>query len=87
MAITKTTTVQRIDVIPAVDSSAEDTTNEAHPTAYVVYLDTIDDESDNDLPIVHTRGKTFEKFDSEGNATVYSLEDTLVQNVLSAIWS
>ena len=87
MAITKTTTVQRIDVIPAVDSSAEDTTNEAHPTAYVVYLDTIDDSSDDDLPIVHTRGKNFEKFDSEGNATVYSSEDALVQDVLGAIWS
>ena len=87
MAITKTTKVQRIDVIPALDSSAEDTTNAAHPTAYVVYLDTIDDESDNDLPIVHSRGKTFEKFDSEGNATVYSEEDVLVQDVLGAIWS
>lgn len=87
MAITKTTAVQRIDVIPAADSSADDTTNPAWPVAYVVYLDTIDDSTDDDLPIVHTRGKTFEKFDSEGNATVYSEEDTLVQTVLGAIWS
>ena len=87
MAITKTTAIQRIDVIPAADSSADDTTNPAWPTAYVVYLDTLDDSSDDDLPIVHTRGKTFEKFDSEGNTTVYSSEDALVQDVLSAIWS
>ena len=87
MAITKTTVVQRIDVIPAVDSSADNTTNEAHHTAYVVYLDTIDDSSDSDLPIVHSRGKSFYKFDSEGNATTYGSEDDLVQSVLTAIWS
>jgi len=87
MAITKTTIVERIDVVPARDSSADDTTNAAWPIAYVAYQDTIDDSSDDDLPIVHTRGKTFEKFDSEGNATVYSSEDVLVQDVLGAIWS
>lgn len=87
MAITKTTVIQRIDVIPAADSSADNTTNIAWPTAYVVYHDTLDDSSDDDLPIVHTRGKNFEKFDSEGNATVYSEEDLLVQDVLGAIWS
>jgi len=75
MAITKTTIVERIDVYPAYDSSADDTENAAHPKAYVVYKDTIDDESDDDLPMVQSRGKTFEKFDSEGNATVYSSED------------
>ena len=87
MAITKTTTIQKIYVIPATDSSADSTTNPAWPTAHVVYLDTLDDSSDDDLPIVHTRGKTFEKFDSEGNATVYSSEDSLVQDVLGTIWS
>jgi hypothetical protein len=87
MAITKTTTIERIEVISAEDSSADDTTNVAWPKAYVVYLDTIDDSSDDDLPIVHSRGKNFEKFDSEGNATVYSSEDVLVQDVLGAIWS
>ena len=87
MAITKTTTIERIDVFPAYDASADATESAAHPRAYVVYRDTIDDESDDDLPIVQSRGKTFEKFDSEGNATVYSSEDSLVQSVLGAIWS
>jgi len=87
MAITKTTIVERIDVVPARDSSADDTTNLAWPIAYVIYQDTIDDSSDDDLPIIHSRSKSFEKFDSEGNATVYSSEDVLVQDVLGAIWS
>lgn len=87
MAITKTTTIERIDVFPAYDESADAAENAAHPRAYVVYRDTIDDESDDDLPIVQSRGKTFEKFDSEGNATVYSSEDSLVQSVLGGIWS
>ena len=87
MAITKTTIVERIDVFPAADPSADDTTYQAHPTAYVVYQDTIDDSSDDDLPIVHQRGKDFTKFDFEGNATVYSSEDALVVSVLNGIWS
>jgi len=87
MAITKTTTIERIDVVPAYDVSADDTENAAHPVAHVYYKDTIDDESDDDLPIFQTRSKRFEKFDSEGNATVYSSEDVLVQDVLDAIWS
>ena len=51
MAITKTTTIERIEVISAEDSSADDTTNVAWPKAYVVYLDTIDDSSDDDDPL------------------------------------
>jgi hypothetical protein len=87
MAITKNTKVERIDITPAVDSSADSTTNDAYPTVYVVYLDTIDDSSDDDLPIVHTRGKTFYKFNSDGDETTYSSEDSLIQTVLGAIWS
>jgi hypothetical protein len=41
MAITKTTTVQRCEVYPLQDSSAEDTANAKHPSVMVVYNDTL----------------------------------------------
>ena len=99
MAITKTTTVQRCEVYPAHDSSAESTTSEAWPTVMVVYEDVLDDSEDADLPVTATRVKHLERFtithgtDSEGNptessaATSVSGEDQLVQDICGAIWS
>ena len=43
MAITKTTSVQRIEVYPPADSSADDTANAKHETLMVVYEDTLTD--------------------------------------------
>jgi len=41
MAISNTTTVQRIEIYPLSDSSAEDTANAKHPTMMVVYNNTL----------------------------------------------
>ena len=99
MAITKTTTVERLEVYPLADSSAEDTSNAKYPTITVVYKDTLDDSEDADLPVTATRIKHLEKFtithgtDSEGNptecstATVVSNEDPLVRTICTALWS
>jgi|TARA_B110000908_G_scaffold116655_1_gene136717 hypothetical protein len=95
MAITKTTLVQRCEVYPAGDSTAENTLSTAWPTIMVVYEDHIDDVSDDDLPVVATRVKHLAKFtvtvDSDGvessEATVVSGEDTLVQTICTAVWS
>ena len=99
MAITKTTKVQRCEVYPKSDASAESTVSAAWPTLMVVYEDTLDDAEDNDLPVTATRVKYFEKFtityetDSEGNttessaATSVSGEDALVQSLCSTLWS
>ena len=95
MAITKTTSVQRCEVYPAVDSTAENTLSSAWPTIMAVYNDHIDDASDDDLPIVATRVKTLTKFtisvDEENvessAATVVSGEDALVQSICTAVWS
>lgn len=88
MAITKTTTVQRIEVYPLVDSSAADTAIDKHPTVMVVYHDTLDDDSDADLPVTATRTKHLTKFVSDGgSATDYSSEDALVKSICDKIWA
>lgn len=89
MAITKTTSVQRIEVYPAVDSSAADTTNAGNPTVMCVYEDTLDDSTDADLPVTATRVKHLERYSDETNqtATVVTGEDQLVQDICGAIWS
>ena len=88
MAITKTTTVQRIEIYPLMDSSAADTANAKHPSVMVVYNDTIDDAEDADLPVTATRVKHLYKFVEDGGAaTDVSGEDALVQTVCTAIWS
>ena len=99
MAITKTTRVQRCEVYPKSDASAEATVSAAWPTIMVVYEDVLDDSDDADLPVTATRVKHLEKFtithgtDSDGNptqssaATVVTGEDALVQSICGAIWS
>ena len=99
MAITKTTSVQRVEVYPKANASAEATISAAWPTLMVFYEDTLDDAEDNDLPVTATRVKHLEKFtitygtDSEGNptessaATSVSGEAQLVQDICGAVWS
>ena len=99
MAITKTTRVQRAEVYPKIDASAEATVSAAWPTLMIVYEDVLDDPDDAELPVTATRVKHLQKFtitygtDSDGNptessaATVVTGEDALVQTICTAIWS
>ena len=88
MAITLTRTVQRIEVYPLADSTAEDTANAKHPSLMIVYNETFDDSSDADLPVTASKVKHLYKFvEDGGDATDYSGEDALVQTVAGAIWA
>tara|TARA_B100001057_G_scaffold441528_1_gene476200 strand:- start:138 stop:404 length:267 start_codon:yes stop_codon:yes gene_type:complete len=88
MAITKTTKVSRMEVYPAVDSTAASTKMNAHETVMVVYEDTLDDSADADLPVTATRVKHLNKLVADdGAATDYSSEDALVKTVCAAIWA
>ena len=88
MAISKTTTVDRIEVYKAEDSSADATTMQAHPRVIVFYTDTLDDPDDAELPVTAYREKTLHKFvEDGGSATDTSGEDALVQSVCTAVWS
>lgn len=88
MAISKTTTVDRVEVYPAEDSSADTTTRAAHPRAVVFYIDTLDDPDDSELPVTAYREKVLYKFvEDGGSATDTSGEDSLVQTICTAIWA
>ena len=87
MAITKVTTIERIECLPPMDSSAENTTNDGNWRLTVFYEDTLDDSSDADLPVTVGRTKHFLKYVSEGTATDMSTESQDVQDVASALWS
>ena len=87
MAITKTTTVQRIEVYPPADTTAADTANTKHPTVMVVYEDTLDDSEDAELPVTATRVKYLNRLVEDGGAaTDYSGENALVVSVCATIW-
>lgn len=87
MAISNVRTVQRVEVYPPQDSSADAATNAAHETVMVVYMHTFDDADDADLPVSMNKTTHLSKFDSEGNATSYSSEDVLVRTICAAIWA
>lgn len=84
MAITKTTTVQRVEVYPGDD-----------PRLMVVYTDLFDDPDDDQLPhesnrVVHL-SKMTSTTDEDGNVTEtptgVSGHDALVQAIAAAVWT
>ena len=79
MAISKTRTVSRCEVYPALDDS--------QPRIMVVYEYSFDDTTDDELPANTTSVKHLEATDSEGAATDVSGEDQLVQDIAGAVWS
>lgn len=95
MAITKTTSVQRVEVYPQADADAVNTLNAGNATLMVVYEDAMDDPDDNDLPVVATRVKHLNRYTitvaddgtESSAATDVSGEDQLVQDICGAIWS
>jgi len=90
MAISNTTTVQRLEVYPPADSSADDTANAKHETIMVVYNNTLTGTgADAGLDgSVSTTVKHLSKFQEDGgDATDVTGEDQLVQDVAGAIWS
>jgi len=58
MAITKDRQVQRLEVYPADDASADATLNQAHAHIMVCYNDVMDDPDDDDLPVIAQRTKS-----------------------------
>jgi hypothetical protein len=87
MAITKTRSVQRIEVHPAMEDGDE--------RVMVVYENTFDDSEDDELPLVQTQVKHLEKTVTDNSDpenpvvtnTDISGENALVQTVCNAVWS
>ena len=87
MAITKTIKLEKVEVIPAIDTTAAASSNAKHPTVLATYTFTVNDSEDSDLPIVGNKIKELTKFVSDGGAaTDYSSEDSVVKQVCGAIW-
>ena len=89
MAITKTTSVERVEVYPQANADAADTLNAGNPTLMIVYIDMMDDPDDDDLPQPLTRVKHLQRYSDEDNATatVLTNEAQIVQDICGAIWS
>ena len=95
MAITKTTRLERVEVFTASDPDAADTLNSGNPTLYCVYIDSMDDPDDDDLPQSFQRTKMLERYlitinddqTTTSTATDVTGEDQLVQDICGAIWS
>ena len=92
MAINKTVTIERLEVFPPEDTTAENT-NKAHESIHVVstmtFTGTGQNSSDVDLPTSQSNSKTLYYYSDEANGTKTSVvgEDALVQTVANAIWS
>ena len=92
MAINKTVTIERIEVFPPDDITAENT-NKAHESLHivqtVVFTGTGQNSSDVDLPMTSHITKTLYYYSDEANGTKTSVvgEDALVRTVADAIWS
>ena len=89
MAITKTTSVERVEVYPQANADAADTLNAGNPTLMVVYIDMMDDPDDDDLPQPLTRVKHLQRYSDEDNATatVLTNEAQIVQDICGTLWS
>ena len=87
MAITKTRSVQRIEVYPG--------SGDADERIMVVYENIFDDSEDDELPVTNTQIKHLEKTTTDSSdienpvvtTTDISGEDALVQTVCNAVWS
>ena len=87
MAITKTRSVQRIEVYPAIGDGDE--------RIMVVYENIFDDSEDAELPVTSTKVVHLEKTVTDNSDpenpvvtnTDISGEDALVQTVCNAVWS
>ena len=90
MAITSSKGVQRLEVYPPADSSADNTANAKHETVMIVYENTLSGTgADAHLDgQVSTQVVHLSKYVADGGAaTDVSGEDALVQSVCTAIWS
>ena len=79
MAITLTTTVQRVETYPAMTPAPEG--EETFTTMMVVYNDLFDDADDDQLPVIASKVLHFSKGDD------MSGQDELVKTIATAIWS
>lgn len=89
MAITKTTSLRRVEIFPVSDTDAPIAENAGNPSLIVTYADVIDDPDDNDLPAVITRESRLIRYSDETTQTATDVtgEAQLVQDICAAVWT
>tara|TARA_S200000501_G_C20336034_1_gene531100 strand:+ start:150 stop:419 length:270 start_codon:yes stop_codon:yes gene_type:complete len=89
MAITKSTTLKRIEVKPAKNSGAGSDQNDKYPTLLIIYNDSMYDD-ENKITTDVQRIVNYSKYITDGGAvTNYSTsaDDVLVKQIGDTIWS
>jgi hypothetical protein len=79
MALTKTRSMERMEAFWM--------NGETDAIVLVRYKDTWDDPDDADLPIDRPYSTSIRRYNSDGTATDYSGEDTLVAGLCGLLWS
>ena len=87
MAITKVKTVNKVEVYPPFDSSAESTSNNKWSRLWVEYKIVLDDTSDDELPVISHTQKNLVRYTADGSANAFSGEETYVKTLISALWT
>ncbi len=88
MAISKTTTLDRIEILRPVNPSLDsENANDANYRISVTYTDVLDDDSDADLPVSAERTRHLFRYDANGDATNLGAEHQVVQDIAAAVWS
>lgn len=80
MAITKSTRVHKVDVVPAEPGRLE------HALICVTYVDTYTDSEDESATFTRTHGRNFSKYDENGTLTDLSGECDDVRAMAHALW-
>lgn len=86
MSITKTEELVTCIAYPALDSSAEPTTNDGNPTLQVAMNITFDDPDDFELPATSNHYYVISRFDKDGQPTSVASQPALVKSIAEAIW-
>ena len=79
MAITRSSELMRIEIIPLGDGG--------FPNLFLTYRDSFDDPDDASLPVSNTRSAVLVKASPEGVATDITGESQLVQDICAAVWT
>ena len=87
MAITKEKTVNKVEVYPPSDPSAESTSNNKWSRLWVEYKIVLDDTSDDELPVTSYTQKNLVRYNTDGSPYDYNSEDEYVKTLIGVLWT
>jgi len=82
MAITKTRTLERMEIVWMPDMEGNN-----YAVIHARYEDVWDDPNDNDLPISKPYQTSYRKLQPDGTETDISGEDQIIQDIAAVVWA